>query len=264
MLAQHRTITGKVVGEDQIGLPGVNVIVKGTTLGTITNVEGGFTINLPEDKNTLVFSFIGFTNKEVLIEESDIVNVTLESEAVGLNEVIAVGYGTQIKSKITSAVTSVDEEVLEKRPVGSVQEALAGAAPGLIVNTSSGAPGRSPSLSIRGVSTIGTSSGVLVLIDGIEGSMDDISPAMVKSISVLKDASAAAIYGARAANGVILVTTKQGSRSKKTTVNYSFDLGIQSPVSIPDLVSSVEYMEMKNRALGYEGKLPEYSDAVLS
>lgn len=262
-IAQQRTIKGKVIDESKIGIPGVNVILKGTTVGTITNIEGDYSINIPDDKIPLVFSFIGFKNQIIHVKTNSVINVTLEGEAVGLNEVIAVGYGTQIKSKITGAITSVDTEVLENRSVSSVQEALVGSSPGLILSQGSGRPGNTPSLNIRSISTIGGSSGVLVLIDGIEGSMSDIDPATVENISVLKDASAAAIYGARAANGVMLVTTKKGSKSKKTTVDYKFNLGIQSPTALPELVNSVEYMEMKNRALINEGSLAQYSDAVV-
>ncbi|MCT4648181.1 MAG: TonB-dependent receptor [Carboxylicivirga sp.] len=263
LLAQQQVVTGKVVGEDQLGIPGVNVLIHGTTNGTITDLDGNYTISVPELNVTLIYSFIGYKNQEVAVQGREVINITMVSEAIGLEEVVAVGYGTQIKSKITSAVSTVNTEVLDNRPVSSISEALAGAAPGLQVNLSSGAPGSTPSINIRGLSTIGHSSGVLVLIDGMEGSMADVDPAMVKNISVLKDAAAAAIYGARAANGVVLITTKEGKNSQKTNVNYMFDYGIQSPTTLPELVNSVEYMEMKNRALGYEGKLPEFSTDMI-
>lgn len=258
-----RTISGKVTATDGEPLPGVTVVVKGTSVGTVTDIDGNYLLNLPDGASAFMFSFIGFNTQEVLYNGRESIDVVLVEEVMQIREVVAVGYGTQLKTKVTSAISTVDNEILEKRPVSTVQEALVGAAPGLIITQESGRPGDTPNLNIRGTSTIGSSSGVLVLIDGIEGSISDVDPTMVENISILKDASAAAIYGARAANGVMLIKTKRGKKSKKAVVNYQFNLGIQSPTDLPELVNSVEYMEMKNRALGYEGSLPQFSDAVI-
>ncbi|PCE66703.1 SusC/RagA family TonB-linked outer membrane protein [Sediminicola luteus] len=261
--AQETTLKGRVLDTDGIPIPWVNILVKGTTNGVNTNDDGQFEIQLALG-DTLQFSSIGFADKEVVVNHTNDLTITLKSSEEQLDEIIVVGYGTQIKSKVTSAVTAVEGEVLQNRPVASIQEALVGTAPGLNINQNNGAPGSAPNINIRGLSTIGNSSGVLVLIDGIEGSLADLNPDMVAEISVLKDASAAAIYGARGANGVILVTTKKGGKSQKMRVDFTADLGIQAPTTIPELVSGLEFMEMKNRALEYEGSLPEYSEATLA
>jgi TonB-dependent SusC/RagA subfamily outer membrane receptor len=219
---QERTISGTVTDEDGAPLPGVSVVVKGTTTGIVTDVDGNYSLEIPDDARTLVFSFVGMRTQEVAIGNRTNINVTLETEAIGLEEVIAVGYASQKKANIVGSVTSISGEKIESIPSSDVTNALSGRMPGSVVIQGSGEPGQtSARILVRGRTTLGDNTGPLVVVDGIPGrSLGDIDPVDIESISVLKDASAA-IYGATAANGVILVTTKQG-QTGKPQLSYQF------------------------------------------
>ncbi|WP_293788995.1 TonB-dependent receptor [uncultured Pedobacter sp.] len=214
-----RIITGIVTGQDDNQtLPGVSVKVKGKNGGVITNMDGKYTINLPEGENTLVFSYLGYTTKEVIVGSSNTLNVKLAVENKQLEEVVVQAYGTVRKSALTNSVSTISAKEIESRPISNLGVALVGAAPGLQTTTGSGQPGAGPAVRIRGFGTINGGSDPLYVVDGApyEGALNNLNPDDVESISVLKDASASALYGSRAANGVILITTKRGKDSPAT------------------------------------------------
>src|SRR5699024_8109489 len=211
--AQDLAVEGKVVdagmGEP---LPGVNIAVKGTTIGTTSDAEGQFQLNVPSGNDTLRFSFIGYQTKEIFINDRKEINVQLVSQTISCGELVVVGYGTKTRETLTGSVSSVSGEDLETVPVTNISNSMGGKLPGISTVNSSGEPGyNGASINIRGIHTLGDNS-PLIVIDGVpnrSGGLDRLNPGDIEDISVLKDASAA-IYGAQAANGVILVTTKRG------------------------------------------------------
>lgn len=244
---QEKTIEGVVT--DNLGpAVGVSVKVKGTVNGTITDLDGKFTLKgVPEDA-ILQISFIGFVTQELTVGSQTFFDVKLEEQAQVLDEVIVVGYGTQKKVNLTGAIGQIDSKALEARPITSTSSALQGAIPNLQVTNLSGEPGKSSSLNIRGTTSI-SGGGPLVLVDGVEMSMDLVNPNDIANVTVLKDAAAAAIYGVRAAFGVILVTTKTGATSNKTTVSYSGNFSFAKPSIMPEFVgTSWEFAEWMNEA----------------
>jgi TonB-linked SusC/RagA family outer membrane protein len=259
---QQQVVTGKVTdSENGQAMPGVNVIVKGTTLGGITDAGGNYSITVPDRNGILVFSFIGYTSLEVPLAGRSTADVALVSEALSLEEVVVVGYGTQRKVSLTGSVTAVKSEQIARSPVIGVSNSFVGLLPGVIALNRSGEPGRDDAtVFIRGLSTTGTTT-PLVVVDGIQGysGWERINPNDIESISVLKDASAA-IYGARAANGVILITTKRGIAGKPT-ISYSFSGGLSQPTRVPEMASSALYAEYVNDRLIMNGAQPRYSDA---
>lgn len=233
--AQNRSISGKVFDTNEEPLIGVTVTIENTTIGAITDIDGAFTLQVPEGKVVLNVSYVGFVPQKVTVASGQSnVTVRLSEDAVLLNEVVVVGYGKQKKVNLTGAVASVGGEELENRVTKSLSTMLQGTVAGLNVTTSSGVPGSSASINVRGITSIHESE-PLVLIDGAVGDIDRVNPNDVESISVIKDASAAAIYGARAAFGVILVTTKSGAaKDGKATVRYSGRFGWQAPTTSTD------------------------------
>ena len=244
-----KKITGTVL--DATGMPviGANVMVKGTTNGTITDMDGKFSLDV-EEGATLVVSYIGFSDQEIKVGNQTNLSITMKEDAEALDELVVVGYGTQKKVNLTGSVASVSGEDMIKRPVTNASSMLQGLVPGVSVVQKSGQPGAGNSdMRIRGMGTFsGAGVNPLVLIDGIEGDMNALDPNSIQSVSVLKDAASASIYGSRAANGVILVTTKDGSNSNgKLTVGYNFNYGIQTPTKMLDVVTnSADYMEAWN------------------
>ncbi len=241
----ERKITGTVVDEQGIPLPGVSVMVKGTTNGTATNFDGEFSLSVanPNDA-TLVFSFLGYEQQEIPVNSKTIFNITLVPGSEGLDEVLVVGYGTQNRKQLIGSVAQISSEDIENRPIAQLRNALAGQMAGVTVTNNTSRPGRpSGSISIRGVGSFGASPEALILVDGIPvDNFNDVNPSDVKSISVLKDASSSAIYGARAANGVILITTKSG-KTGAPRFTYEGYVGIETPTEFPDYVNSWEYQE---------------------
>lgn len=233
--AQNRSISGKVFDTNEEPLIGVTVTIENTTIGAITDIDGAFTLQVPEGKVVLNVSYVGFVPQKVTVASGQSnVTVRLSEDAVLLNEVVVVGYGKQKKVNLTGAVASVGGEELENRVTKSLSSMLQGTVAGLNVTTSSGVPGSSASINVRGITSIHESE-PLVLIDGAVGDIDRVNHNDVESISVIKDASAAAIYGARAAFGVILVTTKSGAaKDGKATVRYSGRFGWQAPTTSTD------------------------------
>ncbi|NQU33809.1 MAG: TonB-dependent receptor [Bacteroidetes bacterium] len=234
MVAQQKSITGTVTDEDGETLPGVTVLIKGTTNGTVTNMDGNYSIaNVPEN-TTLQFSFVGMLSQEIIIGDQPTINVTMAVDAIGIEEVVAIGYGTQKKVNLTGAVASVKGEVLTKSPAASTANTLAGRLPGLVVKQTSGQPGFDQSrINIRNFGN------ALIIVDGTEQSFNNIDPNEIESISILKDASAA-IYGARAGNGVILITTKRGTAGKPTITVNSTMTG-QAYTNFPEPVNAGQY-----------------------
>jgi len=264
---QQITVTGKVT-DSQTGepMPGVNVVVKGTTIGTMTDGSGNYSLNVPDRNATLVFSFIGYTTQEIPLEGRSSLNVSLVSETIGLEEVVVVGYGTTRKVNLTGSVSTIKfDEVISNRPITNASQALAGSATGVWVSQNSGKPGSDDAqLRVRGWGTLNNSN-PLVIIDGVEGDFNQLNPGDIENISVLKDAASAAIYGSKAANGVILITTKAGRLGEKMQVNLSSYVGVQSLGRRYDLITnSAEQMRLSNQALINEGSSPNYPDYLIS
>ena len=256
-LAQSIPIKGRVTDDKGEGLPGVTVLVKGTTNGTTTDAAGTYALNVPNGTGTLVVSFIGYLTKEVAINNQTEVNINLAPDAKALEEVVVVGYGTQRKSDMTGAVGSVKAEALQERPAASLNQALAGRITGANVSVNSGRPGGRANIRIRGNTSVSVTNNPLYVIDGVilnvtnltNGStpIDYINPNDIASIEVLKDASATAIYGARGANGVIMVTTKRGS-TDGGRINYDTDFSVGTlPRKIP-LLNSREFLLVEDLA----------------
>lgn len=233
---QQVIITGKVTDRNGIPLPSVTVVVKGTTSGTITDNDGNYSIGNVPSNGVLVFSFVGMTTQEVIVGKLSRIDVTLLEEAIGIEEIVAVGYGTQKKVNLTGAVDQVTSEAFENRSVSNVTQALQGKIANLNISLNDGKPTRSASYNVRGVTSIGQGGSALVLIDGVEGDPALLNPNDIASVSVLKDAASAAIYGARGSFGVVLITTKNPTKGK-TTVNFTSNLSVQRPTTMPDFVT---------------------------
>lgn len=244
------TITGTVKDENGLPIPGVSVKVSGANIATQTGVNGSYRIDLADDKAVLVFSFLGYISQEISVTGKTKIDVTLVEQTSKLNEVVVVGYGTQKRTNLTGAVATIGGEELTKRPVVSAAAMLQGTMPGVQVNQGSGEPGNEGvSIRIRGNGTFsGAGSDPLILIDGVPGNFSDVNPTDIDNVSVLKDAASASIYGSRAANGVVLVTTKQG-KSGKSSIQYDANVGIYKPTKMFDLITnSADYMDLYNEA----------------
>ncbi len=245
-----KTITGTVTDNNGQPIPGATVLVKGTSMGIVTNADGKYSINVPATGATLVFSFVGMRTQEVTIGNQTSINVLMEEDTIALEEVVAVGYGTQKKVNLTGSVSTVVVDDLQKRKVGNTAAALQGKVAGLRIIQGTGMPGNeNVTFQLRGASSWGTNTTPLILIDGVVGSLDRLPATDIESISVLKDAASASIYGARAANGVILVTTKQG-KTGKPTMTYNMSVGSQTATGVPNQIwNSGQYMDLFNRAV---------------
>ncbi len=257
LFAQTRTVTGKVTDKDNTGLPGVSVQVKGTNTGTVTDVSGNFSIGVPNNA-VLVFSYSGLGTKEVTVRDQTSINLELTETQSTMEEVVVVGYGTQRKSDLTGSVGAVRAAQLQERPAASLNQALAGRIPGVQVNTNSGRPGGQTNIRIRGFSSINTTNNPLYVVDGVilpvgtqsnnSNSIDFINPSDIASVEVLKDASATAIYGARGANGVILITTKKGSSAGgRITYDADFSVPTMGPHRV-EMLNAREYIQVENLA----------------
>ncbi|SHE43679.1 SusC/RagA family TonB-linked outer membrane protein [Pedobacter caeni] len=244
---RQSVVTGTVYDETGGVLPGVSVMVKGTTTTVATNEQGKYSIKIPSDNAILVFSYVGYTNLELPVGGKSVLNARLSPDAKSLNELIVVGYGTQKKETVTGSISQIKGADLVKSPQPNLSNSLAGRFSGVVINNRGGEPGYDGSnITIRGQATTGSNS-VLVVVDGIPGQiggLERLDPNDIESVSVLKDASAA-IYGNRAANGVILVTTKRG-KTGKPTISYSFNQGFSSPTRIPKLADAATYAQLMN------------------
>ena len=257
ILQQRQVATGRVLDNQGEPLIGVTVMEAGTSNGTVTDLDGKFSLNLKNPNAKLAISYVGYISQT--LQASGNMKVTLKPDNKELSEIVVVGYGTQKKVNLTGSVSSVDSKVLESRPIQNLQSGLQGLMPGVTISGTNGAPGMDAgSINVRGVGTLNTSS-PYILIDGVEsGTMSSLDPNDIESISVLKDAASAAIYGSKAANGVILITTKRG-KSGKPQVSYNGYISLQNPTSLVDRLDSYEYAHMLNDALESEGKAKKFA-----
>lgn len=260
-IVTQTTVSGMVTdAETGEGLPGVTVVVKGTSVGVATDIEGRYNIQLPGDapNRVLVFSFLGYLSKEVPAGNQEIINIVLEKDIAGLEQVVVIGYGTQKRSDLTGAVASVNAEQLQERPATSLNQAIAGRMPGVQVNVNSGRPGGKTNVRIRGFSSINSSNNPLYVVDGVQlpvgnqaqrsSAIDYINPSDIVSVEVLKDASSTAIYGARGANGVILITTRKGNAGEgKISYNAGFSVNTYGP-NKPDVLNTEQYLAVEELA----------------
>jgi TonB-dependent SusC/RagA subfamily outer membrane receptor len=252
VLPAQTQLKGKIIDESGQALPGVNIIVKGSNLGTVSDAEGSFVIGNLSSSSILVFSFIGFSTQEITVGEQTTINVTLATDVRALEEVVVIGYGTQKKGLITGAISSVKTEDIVQTPVLRVEQALQGRIAGIVVTNQSGQPGDAPTVRIRGAGTNGNAE-PLYVVDGFPvGGIDFLNPGDIETMSVLKDAASSAIYGARGANGVVLITTKKGTK-KALSASYEGYAGIQNPWKKVAVLDSREYMIMMNEGAPMQG-----------
>ncbi|HEU5146225.1 MAG TPA: TonB-dependent receptor [Chryseosolibacter sp.] len=238
------SISGAITDDAGLPLPGVNVVEKGTTNGTSSDADGKYTLNV-QDNAVLVFSFIGYVTQEVPVNNQTVINIAMAPDVKSLNEVVVVGYGTQEKKDLTGSVSSIDSEVLASRQSLQVSDALQGMMSGVTVTRSDGQPGGGATVRVRGVTSLNVND-PLVIVDGVPGlGLNDVNPNDIESITVLKDAASQAIYGARAAAGVILITTKRGKEGK-LQLNYDYEFGISEPTTLPSFVGARDYRNMIN------------------
>ncbi|MDY0344587.1 MAG: TonB-dependent receptor [Lentimicrobium sp.] len=247
--AQVRTITGTVTdAKDGTTIPGVNVLIKGTTQGTTTDIDGHYELSVPAPSDIIQYSFIGYTTKEVTLGDQQLINVALEVESQLLDEFVVIGYGTVRKSDLTGSVSSVKAKDLVKITSMNPTQALQGKVTGVQITSPSGAPGSAPVVRVRGVGTFNNADPIYVVDGAITDNISFLSSADIASMEVLKDASATAIYGSRGANGVILITTKSGTKGQEGTIfNYSGEVGVQMLSKKIDLLTGREYAIIANR-----------------
>lgn len=248
-------VSGRVIDATNEPLAGVSVVVENTTSGTITDADGKYSISVPNTVSVLRFSYLGYKEQKITVGNRTEINVKMEENAALLDEVIVVGYGTQKKVNVTGAVSSINfEDQALSRPITSVSASLAGLSAGLFVSQSSGQPGSDgASLRIRGLGTLNDNS-PLILVDGMVASMDDVNPNDVASISILKDGASAAIYGARAGSGVVLITTKKGNTTGKSNIAYSGRISVMNPINLPRVVGNyADFMEYHNESAFQSG-----------
>jgi TonB-linked SusC/RagA family outer membrane protein len=267
------TVSGKVTSPDNEGLPGVNIVIKGTSNGTVTDVNGIYTIEVPGRDAILIFTAIGFDTKEFTVGDQTVINVTLAESITSLSEVVVVGYGTQQKMSVTNAIADIKGDEMVQRPVGNILQSVQGKMPGVMILDRGGQPGsNNMQILVRGVTKPYTpvgldqtqTSGVganqpLFIIDGIEQPYQYINPADIESFTVLKDASSSAIYGSRGGNGVVLVTTKR-AKEGKINVSYSGSYSIQKSLTQPQPMDIESYLRLQNTALQNVGSAPKYTE----
>src|SRR5690606_1694459 len=234
----QQTVNGKVTAPDGEPLIGVTVAVRGTTMGTTTDGNGNYSLSVPAG-SSLEFSYVGFTSKTIVVGTQSQINVTLEPSS-DLEEVVVVGYGTQKRVNLTGSVDVINNEMLADRPATNVADLIKGASPNtnITMNMRGGEPGATSTWNIRGVGSISGGSAPLVLVDGVEMDLMNVDPETVESVTVLKDASASAVYGSRAPFGVILITTKRGKANQETAITYTNNLSLASPIKLPHFIDS--------------------------
>ncbi len=273
-----QTVSGLVTGEGNIGLPGVSVLVKGTQTGTNTDANGRFQLAVPNESSVLVFSFLGYASQEVTVGNRSQINIALSVDTKALDEVVVIGYGTVKKSDLTGSVSSLKMDELNKVPVASITQSLAGRTSGVRVTSESGAPGAGVKIRIRGTNSLQGDNDPLYVIDGIPiatnisgggnfsaNALAGINPNDIESMEILKDASAVAIYGSRGANGVVLITTKSGKRGK-TKVSFDQYAGVQQELKRYDVLNGREFAEYRNLSVANSpnpGSLVSYTDAEI-
>lgn len=258
--SKNKTISGIVTDNSGMPIIGANVIEKGTSNGTITDVDGKYSLEV--GGNTLTISYIGYTSQDIGIGNKSNINIKLNEDTQNIDEIVVVGYGTQKKVNLTGSVETIKADVIENRPLRSAADALQGTIPGMTVTSTAGQPGNFSSFTIRGKSSINSGS-ALVLVDGMPGDINTINPLDIESISVLKDAASSAIYGARAAEGVILITTKQGT-SQQVKVDYSGNISFNKPTRIPESNNSLDHAMLSNTAFSNAGLALQFPEEALN
>ncbi len=256
---QQVVVTGKVTDESNLGLPGVTILEKGTTKGTITNFDGDYSLEVPAQA-TLVFSFVGFSTQEIPVQGRSVINVQLTEATVDLDEIVVIGYGTLSVKDLTSAIATVRADELEKTPSGQAMQALQGKVAGMQV-VSSGAPGDAPTIRVRGIGSYPgqNNEAPLYVVDGMFfDNIDFLNPSDIATISILKDASAAAIYGVRAANGVVLIETKSGNFNQKSEITYDGYYGVQVAQNVLKMANAEQFATMANES----GSVPEANNIL--
>ncbi|MFM7089742.1 MAG: SusC/RagA family TonB-linked outer membrane protein, partial [Bacteroidota bacterium] len=272
-LIAQRTISGTITDDKKEPLIGASVLVKGTSTGTVSDVSGAFSFTIPANSTSLIISYTGYASKEIALGASNTYNVVLEQEAIDLTDIVIVGYGTQSKKELTGSVSKVTSETIARLPVTGVDQALQGQAPGVQVTSASGTPGASVSIRVRGPSSISAGNQPLYVVDGIPintgnysqigvggqqtNALADLNPADIESIDILKDAAAASIYGSRASNGVVIITTKRG-KQQKTQISLNTYYGTQEVWKTIDPLTGPEYV-----ALLQEGVKARYGATVI-
>jgi TonB-linked SusC/RagA family outer membrane protein len=262
-IVAQKTITGTIKSEkDGQTLPGVSVLIKDTSLGTTTDLDGNYSLKVPSDNTVLVFSFIGMTTKEVVVGNQTVIDLNLQEDAKIIEEVIIVGFGLQKKVSVVASISQIGTRDLKLAPVTNLSNSLTGRLPGLITLQASGQPGAdAASMLIRGRSSL-TNTNPLILVDGVERDFRTVDANEVENISILKDASATAVYGVRGANGVILVTTRRGAEGKKS-ISFTTNTGIQVPTRLPKFLGAYDFAVLLNEALANEGRTLKYSEQQL-
>lgn len=276
---QQKTITGTVADQTGQPLPGVTVVVKGSSQGTITDIDGKYSLPNVPDNATLIFSFVGMKSQEVAVSGRNSIDVSLVEETIGIDEVVAIGYGTVKKSDLTGSVASVKADELQATPMTSIDQGLVGRASGVLVTQTSGMPGAVASIRVRGTSSLQGGNEPLYVIDGFPvyngtgygdsggnaqmSGLSTINPSDIASIEILKDASATSIYGARAANGVVLITTKSGKRGEDK-ITFDANYGIQSVVKKIDVMNAYQYAQLVNEAYTNDGLAPVYDESAMA
>ncbi len=266
VLAQTRDVTGVVTSaDDGSSIPGASVVVKGTSLGNITDMDGHFTIKVPQSARTLSVSFVGYTTQEVTLTNAKEYKIALKSEHIAVDEVVVVGYGVQKKREVTGAISQVKGDAVANLATPSFESQLAGRSAGVQITAATGVLGEAPRIRIRGIGSLSQGTYPLVVVDGMPvitgdvggdaaaNAMGDINPADIESVEILKDGSATAIYGSRAANGVILITTKKGSQGK-ASVTYNDYFGVASPVNLFSLLQSTDFVTIANEKRANRGQ----------
>jgi len=248
------TVRGQVTGPDKAPIPGVTVLVKGTTNGTTTDTDGNFTLSLPEANATLVISAIGFVTQEVALQGRTTVSVMLQNDVKALEEVVVLGYFSQKKADLTGSISQINQRDIASLPVTGVAQIMQGKAAGVAITQATGAPGENIAVRIRGVGTINDND-PLYIIDGVptKDGINQISPNDIESINILKDAAAAATYGARASNGVVIVTTKRG-KSGKPRLSVSAYTGVQTASNLIKMANTSQYVNAYNVAAKNDGR----------
>ncbi|NJN26594.1 MAG: SusC/RagA family TonB-linked outer membrane protein [Cyclobacteriaceae bacterium] len=274
IIIQGFTITGRVTSsEDNEGLPGVNVVVQGTSFGTVTDVNGNYSLEVPSSESVLVFSSVGYIKEEVAVGNRSVIDFNLMPDITALEEIVVVGYGTQVKRETTGSISSVSSEAVKSVPTATFTNSLQGRAAGVNIQETSGTPGASVNVKIRGINSISSGTNPLWVIDGIpvdqggigrssntvgQDIMSTINPSDIESIEILKDAAATVIYGSRGSNGVILVTTKRGTKGKgKGTVTFDYSTGVSDLTKDPDklgFANTQQWFEIMDRAKAANGR----------
>ncbi len=260
---QSKSVSGKVTDTSGLPLPGVSVVVKGTTIGIVTDVNGSYNLsNIPE-KAILLFSFVGMKSQEIAVENNAVINVVLLEETTGLDEVVVVGFGTQKKASVVGAIQNINPGELQISSKKNISNTLAGKLAGVIAVTRSGEPGYDQSdFWIRGISSFSGNSNPLVLVDGVQRTLDDLDISEIESFSILKDAAASAMYGVRGANGVILINTKRG-KVQRPQVNFRTEQSVTAPTKLPSFINAADHMQLLNDLAKGENKVPYYEQQVI-